>query len=47
MSINNNEVIITDNYPSYGNKNKIQIKSLISIVNHGDYRVDISGNQFY
>ena len=34
-----------DDYPSYGAKNKYQIKSLISIVNH-KYTVDIVGNTF-
>ncbi|CDW71619.1 UNKNOWN [Stylonychia lemnae] len=36
----------TDNYPSLGSKDKIQIKSVISIVNHGNYKIDIIGNRF-
>ncbi|CDW89700.1 UNKNOWN [Stylonychia lemnae] len=35
-----------DMYPSYGTKTALQIKSWISIVNHGDWEIDIVDNKF-
>ncbi|CDW78870.1 UNKNOWN [Stylonychia lemnae] len=35
-----------DQYQKYGDKSAIQIRSLVSIVNHGEYKVEILNNQF-
>eukprot|EP00347_Sterkiella_histriomuscorum_P016469 403353061 len=45
--MNTNQNLLTDKYPSYGTKSKVQIRSLISIVNYQDYKFDLIENQFY
>eukprot|EP00347_Sterkiella_histriomuscorum_P002832 403366627 len=36
-----------DWYPSLGIKQKLQLRSFISIVNHGQYKININQNQFF
>ncbi|CDW83832.1 UNKNOWN [Stylonychia lemnae] len=36
-----------DQYQNYGDNSAIQVKSLISIVSHGDYKVHIKNNKFF
>ncbi|CDW84063.1 UNKNOWN [Stylonychia lemnae] len=46
ISLHNNVPLIKDSYSNYGDKSSIQIKSTISIVNHGDYQVNLINNNF-
>lgn len=43
--MDSNTAPTSDSYPTYGTKSKLQIKSVISIINHS-FNVDIMGNTF-